>query len=90
MCSVIVVDCCDIESMENLIVPMVRTRTEDEKVRVRRNAVQTLEAIIRLDMDNIKKEVGGGGDTEYYYSGYVYTCRMCWLYMRDVWILHCL
>lgn len=41
----------------NVIIPMVRRRTSDEKVGVRKAAVQALEAIIRLDLDNICREV---------------------------------
>ena len=45
------------EVNESLIIPMVRRRTRDGKVGVRKAALQALEAIIRLDMSNINREV---------------------------------
>ena len=37
---------------------MIHRRATDEKVGVRKAALQAVEAIIRMDLQNIKKEVG--------------------------------
>ena len=46
-----------LDTVESVIIPMVRRRTRDAKVGVRKAALQALEAIIRLDMTNVNKEV---------------------------------
>ena len=45
------------EAVESLIIAMVRRRTKDGKVGVRKAALLALEAIIRLDMNSIRKDV---------------------------------
>ena len=45
------------EAVESLIIAMVRRRTKDGKVGVRKAALLALEAIIRLDMNSICKDV---------------------------------
>lgn len=49
--------CYFADGVESLIIPMVRRRTKDMKVGVRKSALQALEAIIRLDLNSINKEV---------------------------------
>jgi condensin-2 complex subunit D3 len=44
------------KNVRGLIIPMVRRRTRDLKVGVRKVALQALEALIRLDMTNINRE----------------------------------
>ncbi|XP_065903031.1 condensin-2 complex subunit D3-L-like isoform X3 [Dysidea avara] len=43
-------------SHAELMLPMIRRRTSDDKVIVRKAAIQALEALVRLDLNHIRKE----------------------------------